>query len=104
VPLEDQALTILRDQVSAIILGTVFLFIGLGACGLAAVRGRGGVRILFWFGIFSAMYGARILAGVPVAFSLLPRPAWPSRPYVIAIISYLIVIPALLFWLELRGS
>jgi sigma-B regulation protein RsbU (phosphoserine phosphatase) len=47
------------------------------------------------------MYGGRILAQMPAAFSVLPRSTWASRPYVIAIITYLINIPALLFWLEL---
>ena len=59
----------LRGQVGGIMLGTVFLFIGLAACGIAAIRGGGRVRILVWFGIFSAMYGARILAQVPAAFT-----------------------------------
>ncbi|MGA9058001.1 MAG: PP2C family protein-serine/threonine phosphatase [Terriglobia bacterium] len=99
--MEDQVLMMLRGQVSGIILGTVFLFIGLAACGIAVVRGGGRIRILIWFGIFSAMYGARILAQMPAAFSLLPRSTWASRHYVIAIITYLILIPALLFWLEL---
>ena len=99
--MEDQILMMLRGQVSGIMLGTVFLFIGLVACGIAAIRGGGRVRILVWFGIFSAMYGARILAQMPAAFSVLPRSAWASRPYVIAVITYLIMIPALLFWLEL---
>ena len=44
----------LRGQVGGIMLGTVFLFIGLGACAIAAIRGGGRVRILVWFGIFSA--------------------------------------------------
>jgi len=99
--LEDQVLMMLRGQVSGIMLGTVFLFIGLAACAIAMIRGGGRVRILIWFGIFSAMYGARILAMTPAAFSVLPRSAWASRHYVIAIITYLINIPALLFWLEL---
>ena len=47
------------------------------------------------------MYGGRILAQMPAAFSVLPRSIWASRPYVIAIFTYLITIPALLFWLEL---
>ena len=47
------------------------------------------------------MYGARILAQMPAAFSLLPRSAWASRLDVIAIITYLIIIPGLFFWLEL---
>ena len=99
--MEDQVLMMLRGQVSGIILGGVFLFIGLAACAIAVIRGGGRVRILVWFGIFSAMYGARILAQTPAAFSVLPRSTWASRPYVIAIITYLILIPALLFWLEL---
>jgi sigma-B regulation protein RsbU (phosphoserine phosphatase) len=90
----------LRGQVAGIMLGTVFLFIGLAACAIAVIRGAR-VRILVWFGIFSAMYGARILAQSPVAFSVLPRSAWASRTSVIWIITYLILIPALLFWLEL---
>ena len=99
--LEDQVLTMVRGQVSGIILGTVFLFIGLAACGIAVVRGGSRIRLLVWFGIFSAMYGARILAQMPAAFSLLPRSAWASRLDVIAIITYLILIPGLFFWLEL---
>ena len=99
--MEDQVLMMLRGQVSGIILGTVFLFIGLAACAIAVIRGGGRVRILVWFGIFSAMYGARILAQTPAAFSVLPRSTWASRPYVIAIITYLILVPALFFWLEL---
>ena len=47
------------------------------------------------------LYGARILAQNPAAFSVLPRSAWASRLYVIWTITYLILIPALLFWLEL---
>jgi sigma-B regulation protein RsbU (phosphoserine phosphatase) len=99
--LEDQALGIVRDQVGTIILGSVFLFIGLAACALAAVRGRGGVRLLAWQGIFSALYGARILAQSPAAFSILPRSTWAGRDYVVATITYVILIPAVLFWLEL---
>ena len=99
--MEDQVLLILRGQVGGIILGTVFLFLGLAACGVAAIRGGARVRILVWFGIFSAMYGVRILAHVPAAFSLLPRSTWARNSYVIVIITYLILIPLLLFWLEL---
>ena len=94
--MNDQVLLILRGQVGGIMLGTVFLFIGLAACGVAAIRGGARVRILVWFGIFSAMYGARILAQVPAAFSLLPRSTWAKSPFVIVIITYLILIPALL--------
>lgn len=103
--LEDQVLTMLRGQVAAIILGVVFLFIGLAACGIAVIRGQGGVRLLLWFGILSGMYGTRILANVPAVLKTLPQSARASGLHVIAIISYLIIIPGLLFWLELsRGK
>jgi sigma-B regulation protein RsbU (phosphoserine phosphatase) len=58
-----------------------------------------------WQGIFSAMYGARILASVPAAFHVLPRSTWASRPYLVGVITYLIILPGVLFWLELsRGK
>jgi len=82
-------------------LGTVFVFIGLAACTTAAIRGRRGVRLLVWQGIFSGMYGARILAQVPASFHLLPRSAWGSRGTVIAMITYLILPFAVLFWMEM---
>lgn len=46
--LDEQTLVILREQVPGIILGTVFLVIGLAACGAAAIRGGGRVRLLVW--------------------------------------------------------
>jgi sigma-B regulation protein RsbU (phosphoserine phosphatase) len=91
----------MRGQVAAIMVATVFLFIGLAACALAAIRGRGGARPLLWQGIFSAMYGARILAQSSAGFSILPRSVWASRENVVAVITYLILVPAVLFWLEM---
>jgi sigma-B regulation protein RsbU (phosphoserine phosphatase) len=103
--MEEQVLAVVRDQVGAIALGTVLMFVGVMACAIAAIRGRGAVRILVWFGLLSLMWGGRIMASVPAAFSVLPRPLWASRPAVIAILSYVTVIPALLFFLELsRGG
>lgn len=91
----------LREQAVIIILGTIFLFMGVAACCMAAIRGRVAGRILVWFGIFSAMYGIRLLAEVPAAFSLLAGPFWPHAPQFVWIITYVILIPALLFWVEL---
>jgi hypothetical protein len=99
--LQDQPLTLLREQVGDIVLGAIFLFIGLAACAIAAVRGRGRVRILTWFGIFSGIYGLRIFAQHAAAFRALPQFTWPARQYVIAALTYLILVPALLFWMEL---
>src|SRR5262249_54952139 len=51
-------------------------------------------------GVFSAMYGLRMLAQTP-AFGLLPSSVWPARPYLIALVNYFILVPASLFWLDL---
>jgi hypothetical protein len=92
---------IIYEQVGVIILGTIFLFIGVAACCIAAIRDHGAGRILPWFGIFSAMYGVRLFAEVPAAFSLLVGPFWPHAPQLVWIITYVILIPALLSWAEL---
>jgi hypothetical protein len=72
-PLQDQALATLRGQIIEIISGTVFLFLGLAACGIAAMRRRSGVRVFVWLGIWSAMYGALRLMDRLVAVARLPN-------------------------------
>ena len=76
----------------------------LAASAIAAIRGRGGIRLLIWFGILNAMYGARILVQVPaLLIALLLSPSISHSA--VAIIDYLIIIPGLLFWLEVsQGS
>ena len=91
----------MRGQIGGIVLGSIFLFIGLAAMAMAALRRRYQVGLVLWFGLFSLLYGARMLAQSRAAFSVLPQSLWPTRPYVIAIITYAIFVPALLFWLEL---
>jgi hypothetical protein len=84
-----------------IVLGTVFVFMGLAACSIAAIRRRCGVRIFVWLGIWSAMYGARLLAESPAAAAALPRWARVSVPYLDAVFMYLLVVVGALAWLEL---
>ena len=91
----------LQDQFGVVILGTIFLFIGVAACCVAAIRGRAAGRILAWFGVFSAMYGVRLFAEVPAAFRLMVGPFGPYAPQLVWIITYVILIPALLFWVQL---
>jgi sigma-B regulation protein RsbU (phosphoserine phosphatase) len=90
-----------HEEVIVIVLGTIFLFIGIAALGIAMVRGRKAGRILVWFGIFSTMYGLRLYAAVPAAFSLLAGRYAPIAPQFVWIITYVILIPALLFWVQL---
>ena len=99
--MEDHVLEMLRGQIGGIVLGTVFLFIGLASCAMAAIRGRGQLRILVWFGIFNATYGARILAQTPAVSSAFPGIFARHGSYFIAVATYLIIIPALFFWMEL---
>jgi len=92
---------ILRPEFAFIILGTIFLFIGVAACCIAAVRGGGSGRVLGWFGIFSGMYGVRLFAAVPAAIGLLAGPFRATATQFVWMITYVIMIPALLFWAEL---
>ncbi|MCL5005877.1 MAG: PP2C family protein-serine/threonine phosphatase [Acidobacteria bacterium] len=84
-----------------IFLGAIFLFIGLVAWGLAALRQRGRARIFVLFGTWSAMYGAGILTGVPAVVALLPQRLQAAVPYLDTFISYLILVVGLLAFLEL---
>ncbi len=90
-----------RAEFAVVILGTIFVFIGVAACCIAVVRRGNTGRILAWFGIFSALYGVRLFAAVPTAFSLLVGSFSSSAPQIVWIITYVIMIPALLFWAEL---
>jgi sigma-B regulation protein RsbU (phosphoserine phosphatase) len=99
--LQDQALTVLRDQLAHIVIGTVFLFVGFAACGIAAMRRWSGVRVLVWLGIWSAMYGARPLVDSLTKVGILPQWFQVSVPYTDTVITYLILVVAALAWMEL---
>ncbi len=91
----------LRGQVADIALGTVFVFVGFVACGIAAMRRRSGVRVLVWMGIWSAMYGARPLVDSLARVGILPHWLQVSVPYIDTVIMYLILVVASLAWMEL---
>jgi hypothetical protein len=71
--LEDQVLSMLRGQITNIIAGAVFLFMGSAACSIAAIRWRSGVRLFIWLGIWSAMCGTGLLARSPAVVAALPH-------------------------------
>src|SRR5207245_10808272 len=98
---DAQVISLLRNQVAGIVLGSSFLLVGIGALITAALRQRRQFGLVAWFGAFSTLYGLRMLAQAPAAFALLPPSAWPYRGYVIAIITYVIILPARFFWLHL---
>ncbi len=84
-----------------IALGSILLFIGLSSLVMALLRRRVDVRALFWFGIFSGTYGFRLLLeamqrqpGLSAASA-----QWFDNSRIL--ISYFILILALLFWRQL---
>lgn len=102
--MEHQAVAMLRDELEHIVLGVIFLFIGLSACSIAGIRRRSGARLFIWLGIWSAMYGASVLTRSPAVVAALPRSIQLSVPYVNAVAAYMIVVVASLALLELsRG-
>jgi len=105
--LEDQVLALLRGQLANIILGTAFLFIASqmwGACSIAAIRRQSGVRLFIWLGVWSAMYGAGLLARSSALIAALPVSIQVTVPYVNTAVAYLTVVVGLSAFLELsRG-
>ncbi len=94
-------MAVLRDQVADIIIGSVFLFIGLATCSIAAIRGPSGGRILVWLGIWSAMYGAVHLSESPAVVAVSPLWLQISAPYANTGMTYLLVVAGALSFAEL---
>lgn len=97
----DADMATLRGNVVDIILGTVFLAIGVTACAIAAIRRRGGVRILVWLGIWSALYGLQTLDRPLAALAVLPHGLKSAEPYLHTAVMYLLLVSALFAWREL---
>lgn len=91
----------LRGQLADIMFGAVFLFIGLAACSMAAIRRRSRVRLVIWLGIWSAMYGTGLLGRSPDVVAALPHVLEACVPYVNTLIAYLLSVVAMLAFLEL---
>jgi sigma-B regulation protein RsbU (phosphoserine phosphatase) len=99
--LTDPVAAVLRGEIADIVAGSVFLFIGFAGCSIAAIRRRAGVRIFVWLGVWSAMYGVLRLSQSPPVITASPRALQIAAPYINTAIGYLIIVPALLAFLEL---
>jgi len=97
----DAALATLRGDVIDVVLGTVFLTVGVTACAIAAIRWRRGVGVLVWWGIFSAMYGLQTMGQATTILTVLPHSFGSVAPYVRTVVSYLLLVSALFAWREL---
>ena len=95
----------LRDRIAYMIFGTVFLFIGLSACGIAVMRRRSGGKFLIWLGVWSAIEGTEYLFGSLAGLGLLPHWFLAGLPYLFNILSFSVVLIAVMAFLELcRGK
>jgi sigma-B regulation protein RsbU (phosphoserine phosphatase) len=86
-----------------IVSGSVFVFLGFVAFGIAMMRRRSGAVIMVWLGLWSAMYGLLRLAGPLVALARLPHPFQVAVSYLDAV-NYLVVVVATRAWVELSGG
>jgi len=98
---EMQVASLLREEVSNLMASSFFLFTGVTALLIAGVRRSRGLRILIWIGLWSAAYGARDLAGLPVLILMLPPAYEPARQFLIVCFSCVIIVPATLAFMEL---
>jgi len=55
--MEFQSIAVLHVQLAYVAIGTVFLFFRFACRAIAAIRKRGGVRILVWLGLCSGCAG-----------------------------------------------
>jgi phosphoserine phosphatase RsbU/P len=99
---DAQVVSMLRGQIADIILGTVFLFFGVAACAIAAIRRRSGVRLILWLGIWSAMDGAQEITQLSSVGAVLPHWMQVCVPYMNTTISYVVLVVATLAFLELN--
>ena len=88
----------LRDRTSDVVFGTLFLLVAFGAWGIALPRRRSGVGVLIWLGALSAIE-ARPLFPLFDDEGLLPHWLHVTLPYLGEVLSYLVVVVAVLAFL-----
>jgi hypothetical protein len=100
--LTDQDLVgMFRARIPYILFGTVFLFVGLCACGVAVMRRGSCVKLLTWLGIWSTIEGTEYLFGSLADLGLLPNWLLEGFPYVGNILSFSVVVIAVLAFMQL---
>jgi sigma-B regulation protein RsbU (phosphoserine phosphatase) len=97
--LQGLSTDLVRHSMPAVMLGACFTFIGVASCSISAIRHRAQSRVLVWFGLFIGMYGCRMLAQQAIDLHLAAASSWPVA--VVTSVNYLLILPALLFWVEL---
>lgn len=96
------AITPLREDAGDLAAGAMLFTIGLIAIVASQLLRRGDTRVLLWFGLFSAMYGLRLLADSHLPFALGMRAR--AALFATAWITYLINIPGWALARRLAGD
>ena len=100
--LDTQAHARFIGEVVNLITGTGFIVIGIVALVVATIRRRaGGVRAVFFLGVWSAIYGIQRLNDCSFLIDLLPHWMQVCVPYSHALITYLTLVAAALTFREL---
>ncbi|HVT58248.1 MAG TPA: PP2C family protein-serine/threonine phosphatase [Thermoanaerobaculia bacterium] len=92
----------LRADLPAVAIGIGILTLSLAAGSLAVLRHRAGDRALLYLSLLAAGYGARLLAATSAAELVFGLPPG-ALIYFLTTVSYLLVVPAILFFQQLLG-
>jgi phosphoserine phosphatase RsbU/P len=99
---DSQAQAKFIGEVINLITGTAFVVIGIVALIVAAIRRRaGGVRLVFFLGVWIAIYGIQRINDTSFLIELLPHWMQLCIPYSHALITYLTLVAAALTFREL---
>ena len=91
----------LSQQLAQIIFGTFFLIVGMGSAVSASLRQGKNIQILIWLSAWSSAYGIGLLIASPAVNIFFPQFIQNLIPAISVIISYLILVFALLTWVYL---
>ena len=92
-----------REELAAIAIGITLLSLGSISSAAATLRLRRSSTTLVTFGLWCAMYGARLLAGQPGVRSALGGAPSHWRAFA-AIVTYTINVPISIFVVSLIGA
>src|SRR5215813_4047536 len=93
---------VLREDIFAIVLGVILTVIGLTTISIHLFRARSQGRLLLWFGLFTGLYGLRLLASTET-MSLVVDVTPVFWRYLRSGITSVILIPSLLYMQGLYG-
>src|SRR5215831_19506460 len=96
-----QTSAITPGQLTDIMFGSVYLFVGVVTGTFALVRRGQGTRLLAWLGLWSAMFGTRLMTASPAVLAVLPGWLQKATPLISVSIVYLLLPVPALAWLEL---